>query len=128
MVTHYHGTNGGVELDRGSSCWDSVIEDQLSSPQPSRRAYVDALHQDLVARWLSDIKPCRLLKTDLYEECVGNGLAPILHQPTVFAVGMDVSSRSVHVTGRRHSGRSKARDPFEPRPPPAAVSLSDYPQ
>jgi hypothetical protein len=28
----------------------------------------------------------------------------------------------------RESRRSKAQDPFEPRPPPAAVSLSNYPQ
>jgi hypothetical protein len=28
----------------------------------------------------------------------------------------------------RESNRSKTQDPFEPRPPPSAVSLSDYPQ
>jgi SAM-dependent methyltransferase len=92
-----------LRLDRGSAYWDSVIEDQLSSPQPAWRAYVDTLHQELVVRWLSGIKPSRLLKTDLYEEAVGNGLISILRQPTVFAVGMDVSPKLVKVACRRYS-------------------------
>jgi SAM-dependent methyltransferase len=92
-----------LRLDRGSAYWDSVIEDQLGSPQPTWRAHVDALHRELVARWLSDIKPNRLLKTDLYEEAVGNGLVSILRQPGVFAVGMDVSSKLVKVACRRNS-------------------------
>jgi SAM-dependent methyltransferase len=80
-------------LDRGPAYWDSVLEDQLSNPQPTWRAYSDALHQELVTRWLPGSDRKRLLKTDLYEEAVGDGLHPVLQQCAVLTVGMDVASR-----------------------------------
>jgi SAM-dependent methyltransferase len=80
-------------LERGAAYWDGVFEDQSSNPQPTWRGYIDDLHKKLVNRWLSGAKPNRLLKTDLFEEAVGNGLHSILQQDTRMAVGMDLSWR-----------------------------------
>jgi SAM-dependent methyltransferase len=88
-------------LDRGADYWAKVLEDQLGNPQPTWRAYVDALHEALATRWLSGRELHRLLKTDLFEEAVGKGLRSVLQQSARVTVGMDVSWRLAGVACSR---------------------------
>lgn len=88
-------------MDRGADYWAKVLESELRNPQPTWRAYVDALHEALLTRWLSGRERHRLLKTDLFEEAVGNGLHSVLRQSARMAVGMDVSWRLTGVACSR---------------------------
>jgi SAM-dependent methyltransferase len=63
------------------------------------RAHSDAVNRALLARWL----PCgpfsRLLKTDLFDEAVGDGLVQLLRAHASAVVGIDISPQTVKAAG-----------------------------
>lgn len=65
------------------------------------RAYSDAVNRSLLERWLPP-RATRLLKTDLFDEAVGEGLYPTLRMAADVVVGIDVSHESVAAAGRRY--------------------------
>ncbi len=82
------------------------------------RSYCDALHASLLHRWLEDARFTTALKTDLFDEAHGDGLAAVLQQISARATGIDIS-RSVaqHAAVRHPALETRTADvrklPFE---------------
>lgn len=74
--------------------WErSIREFQVGCPQNLWRRHSDALHAELLKRWLRrDLDGLRVLKTDLFEEAYGEGLYPHLTVNGNRLVAMDISS------------------------------------
>lgn len=66
------------------------------------RDHSDAVNRALLARWLPIHSFRRLLKTDLFDEAVGDGLDESLHTYADTVVGMDISDPTVNAA--RESG------------------------
>ncbi len=59
--------------------WESVIEPLLRAPAEALwRLHSDAVNAELLTRWLRGSVCSRLLKTDLFDEAMGEGLYPLL--------------------------------------------------
>jgi SAM-dependent methyltransferase len=98
-------------LESTHEYWNEVFEDLRRHPQPTWRAYCDAVHGALISRWWSGTPKDRLLKTDLYEEAMGDGLSSCLQGCARQVFGMDCSSHVAAVAGSRSNGlRSLAAD------------------
>lgn len=67
------------------------------------RAYGDAVNRRLLEDWLP-ARGTRVLKTDLFEEAIGEGLAPLLLDRFAQVDAIDVSRAVVNEAARRHSG------------------------
>jgi SAM-dependent methyltransferase len=74
------------------------------APRPSLwRRHCDAINADMVDRYLP--RRCTaILKTDLYDEAVGEGLFPVLSGRTQRVVGIDVADGVLQVARARHPG------------------------
>lgn len=92
-------TNGS-----GSSYWDDVAEHwRESAPHDLWRVHSDAVNVALATRWLPAAGVERLLKTDIFDEAVGEGVLPQLAVPVRSAVGIDVSGAAL--------GSARSREP-----------------
>lgn len=84
--------------------WDSVaVEWQGERRDALWRAYCDAVHIELFSRWLPQTPIPRLLKTDLFDEAVSDGIIPFLSTRARTVIGMDLSSTTLR-EARSHSG------------------------
>lgn len=76
--------------------WDHVAEQWKGSGEDLLwRRHSDAVNTALLARWLPDEPIHRLLKTDLFDEAVSEGLAPFLRSRADTLVGVDVSMTTI---------------------------------
>lgn len=76
--------------------WDSVgAECGLASRDRLWRAHSDALNRSLFARWLPAAPAARLLKTDMFDEAVGEGLCGLLGGHAESVVGMDIALETI---------------------------------
>lgn len=75
-----------------------------SKGQRALRAYADAVNRGLLARWLPGGDLGRVLKTDLFEEALGEGLAPFLTTHAEQVDAIDVSETIVAEARCRHPG------------------------
>jgi SAM-dependent methyltransferase len=86
--------------------WNGRAAPWLETPLQSLwRRHSDAVNARLVARWLHG-RPARLLKTDLFDEAVGEGVFPALAGRAGEVVGIDVSAAVVDAAGARHAALS----------------------
>ena len=93
----------------GTDDWNLRAEPWLETPlQPLWRRHSDAVNGLLVARWL-DKRPGSVLKTDLFDEAVGEGVYPALAAHADRVVGIDLSSAVVQAAGARHPALSARR-------------------
>jgi SAM-dependent methyltransferase len=83
--------------------WDAVLESWRDSPGASLlRAYSDAANRRLLEAWLPS--SCgRLLKTDVFDEAVAQGLFPFLVSRAQALVAVDVSPATVAAARRRYA-------------------------
>jgi SAM-dependent methyltransferase len=104
MTQHVLRGNGIRMLRRiaDASQWDSVV---LEWPHDRSsvflRAYSDEVNRRLLARWLP-AHAGSLLKTDLFDEAVGDGLYPTLRDRATSVVGVDVSPSVVAAAHARY--------------------------
>lgn len=85
------------------SRWDDLAESLAGDTAPRLwRRYCDGLNADLVEAWVGSAPLGRCLKTDLYDEVAGEGLAPLLAGLADEVHGVDVSARMVAVACARH--------------------------
>jgi SAM-dependent methyltransferase len=85
--------------------WDKVaMATQEVRPQILWRAYSDAVNSVLFERWLPSEKVERLLKTDLFDESLGDGLYTLLTSRANSVVGIDISILTSRAANLRHSG------------------------
>jgi Methylase involved in ubiquinone/menaquinone biosynthesis len=90
-------------LGEKSNYWDKVAKTwQVTRPQILWRAHSDAINTALLARWLSENPVERLLKTDLFDESVGEGLYPFLSSRALSVVGIDLSFLTIQAAKSRY--------------------------
>lgn len=79
-----------------TSYWESIA-DEWKKARPDRlwRKHSDAINQSLLVRWLPEQPVPRLLKTDTFDEAVGEGLARFLQTRAHSVIGMDLSFKNV---------------------------------
>jgi UDP-N-acetylmuramoyl-tripeptide--D-alanyl-D-alanine ligase len=76
-----------------NSQWRQFGEQWLSTAtQRTWRAHNDRIVGALVERWSDGPRRKRVLKTDLFEEAIGDGLSALLQQRAEHVVGIDVST------------------------------------
>lgn len=83
--------------------WSSVVD--LGGEHiayPLWRNYCDVLHTRLLHRWLGDARFSTALKTDLFDESCGTGMAPELQLMARKVVGIDVSKSIAARAVERH--------------------------
>ena len=86
--------------------WNALAAPWLQTPvQPLWRRHSDAVNSLLVARWLHN-HAGRVLKTDLFDEAVGEGVYPALATRADGVVGIDMSSAVVEAASARHPALS----------------------
>lgn len=110
--------------------WDRVAETWHAEGRHALwRRHSDAVNRALVAGWLPEAPVDRLLKTDLFDEVVTDGLAAQLGRRARRVVGIDVSPVVARLAAERHPGLdARAADvrslPFGDGDFDAVVSLS----
>lgn len=110
--------------------WDDVARAWTKGgPDRLWRAHSDAVNLGLCARWLTRAPIRRLLKTDLFDEAVGEGLWTFLMSRAEVVVGMDVSITALRgaASARPHAAMACAdvrRLPFADDSFDAVVSNS----
>ena len=82
--------------------WDAVVRTWRETRGSSLlRAYSDAVNRRLLERWLP--RDCgRMLKTDVFDEAVAEGLSPFLAARAQAFVAIDASPETVAAARRRH--------------------------
>ena len=81
--------------------WDSVLHHWRDGRSATfLRSYSDAVNRALVDAWLPP-RSRRILKTDLFDEAVGEGLVPLLRARSDGVVGIDVSPAVVEAARAR---------------------------
>lgn len=82
----------------GASYWESIA-DEWKKTRPDRlwRKHSDTVNQSLLLRWLPEQPVPRLLKTDTFDEAVGEGLIQFLKTRAHTVVGMDLSFQNVQL-------------------------------
>lgn len=87
--------------------WDAVIKDWTTRQQYRLwRRHSDGINTALLRRWLPKRPVARLLKTDLFDEAVSDGLYTVLAAAAEHVTGVDVSVGIAEMAGRRHSALS----------------------
>jgi SAM-dependent methyltransferase len=86
--------------------WETIAEDWMQgSPDFLWRHHSDAVNRALLARWLPAVSVARLLKTDVFDESVGEGLYSLLIEHAETVVGMDVSLTTLRAAQSRAVGK-----------------------
>ena len=66
------------------------------------RVHSDAVNRELFGRWLAHSSEVSLLKTDLFDEALSDGLYSLLASHARQVCGMDLSARILRMAGSRH--------------------------
>jgi SAM-dependent methyltransferase len=93
--------------------WERVaVEWIATSPQRLWREYCDRMNDRVLRPWLAERPRRRLLKTDLFDEVVGeHGLVGLAKETTAEVFGVDLSATIARTAGERHPGlRTAAAD------------------
>lgn len=91
--------------DESRRYWDRVARQWTDAPRDLLwRRHSDAVNSALVERWLPVGPIPRLLKTDLFDEAVGEGLAEALCGRAERVVGIDISMDIVGSVAKRQAG------------------------
>lgn len=86
------------------SYWDDMSDLWLRErPQGLWRRHSDAVNERLLRRWLPE-RCDGILKTDLFDEAVGSGLAPLLLSRSTRVTGIDVAERIVAAAAAKYPG------------------------
>lgn len=90
-------------LSGNTRYWNKVAATwQGTHPQVLWRVHSDAVNRALFERWLADRSVEIVLKTDLFDEALGDGLYSMLASQARQVWGMDLSARVVRIAGSRH--------------------------
>lgn len=88
-------------IPKRSSYWESIADKwKMTRPDRLWRKHSDAINQSLLFRWLPEQPVPWLLKTDTFDEAVGEGLARILRTRAHTVIGMDLSFQNVQLACR----------------------------
>jgi len=113
-----------------SKYWDFVADEwRKNHPQRLWRQHSDSVNAGLLRRWMPPNPAGRVLKTDLFDEVVSDGLYPLLLEYTDQLNGVDLSQEIVEAVNKRFAAlESQTGDvrslPFENNSFDIIVSLS----
>lgn len=98
------GTRPAPEITTGDfDQWEELAGDWgRRRPQTLWRTYCDLAHSALIERWLPEQRVDRVLKTDLFDEVLTDGLYPVLARKARNVVGMDVAASAAAQASMRH--------------------------
>lgn len=83
--------------------WDATIDSWRGTRRDAfLRSYSDEIIGALLQRWLTPLEGRRVLKTDLFDEAVGNGLYPTLRSLQADVAAVDVSPAVVAAARARY--------------------------
>jgi len=92
-----------VKSEQTSPYWDSV---SLSFTQNVTtrlwRRHSDRLNRSLLQSWIGNRQPASILKTDAFDEAVGEGLYPFLHKHDAEVHGIDIAPEAVNQAVKRY--------------------------
>ena len=89
-------------ISREAGYWDTIATNwREEMPHSLWRAQSDAINIALLERWLPPGRFSRVLKTDLFDEFVSEGLYSFLASRTGRVVGMDVSMTAIRAASSR---------------------------
>lgn len=107
------------ETATGTSAWDDPVAAwPLSRAHRLLRTYGDLVNGALVARWLPDAKVGRLLKTDLFDEAVADGLYPVLRSRAERVYAVDISEATIAAARARYPELDAVRSDVRELPHP----------
>lgn len=87
----------------GRRRWESDLEPLIGAPTGRLwRAHSDAVNGALVERWLPPGAAGRALKTDLFDEAMGEGLHPLLASRGLDVVAVDIAPSVLRAASHRH--------------------------
>lgn len=97
----------GQEADGSNAArrreWDTAVRALLATPTETLwRRHSDAINSASIARWLPTGSCHRLLKTDLFDEAMGDGLYPLLAQRAGRVIGLDIARSVLAAAAARH--------------------------
>jgi SAM-dependent methyltransferase len=85
--------------------WENALEPLLSAPSGGVwRLHSDAVNATLFSRWLPGQHCTNLLKTDLYDEAMGDGLYPLLAKRAARVAALDIAPSVLAAATARHPG------------------------
>jgi SAM-dependent methyltransferase len=85
--------------------WESALRPLFDAPDEALwRTHSDAIHAALLARWLPAEHSRQLLKTDLFDEAMGDGLVAILTSRARLFTGLDITPSVVATALAKHPG------------------------
>lgn len=85
--------------------WESALESLLHAPAEGLwRVHSDAVNAALLARWLPAQACANVLKTDLFDEAMGDGLYPLLSRHAGRVAALDVAPSVLAAATARHPG------------------------
>jgi SAM-dependent methyltransferase len=88
---------------RADHYWDHVVDAwNQERADGVWRAHSDAINTALLDRWLPPGPIPRLLKTDLFDEAVAEGVYPLLQSRAQHVIGIDVSQKAVDAACARY--------------------------
>lgn len=86
------GESQGLSTRPNADYWDSIVRQWSETRGHSLwRRHADAVNRDLIARWLPKSGIAHVLKTDLFDEAVGEGLYPLLSTRAARVSAIDLS-------------------------------------
>ena len=83
--------------------WDSAVRPLVDAGDGRLwRAHSDAINGALVERWLEPSSRARILKTDLFDEAMGVGLAPLLAARARRIIAIDIAPSVLRAAAMRY--------------------------
>lgn len=87
--------------------WDATLTEWERDQSYSLwRKHSDRVNRALIAGWLPNGRSRHLLKTDLFDEAVAEGLIGFLHDRAAHVTGIDLSGRTAHLAAQRTGAKS----------------------
>ncbi len=94
---------GRVRVHEDAAYWNTVAREWAARGHVGAwRGVSDAVNRRLIDRWLPAVPGGTVLKTDLFDELVGEGLAAPLAQRFATVAGIDLSPTLVELVAERH--------------------------
>jgi SAM-dependent methyltransferase len=94
-----------MKPDRSAHYWNSISQTFVLDKQQSLwRSHSDQINISLLGEWVDGRQFDALLKTDLFDEAVSQGLYPLLRGHAVAVYGIDVAQESAEKAKMRFAG------------------------
>jgi SAM-dependent methyltransferase len=94
-----------MKPDRSAHYWNSISQTFVLDKQQSLwRSHSDQINISLLGKWMDGRQFDALLKTDLFDEAMSQGLYPLRREHAVAVYGIDVAQESAEKAKMRFAG------------------------